>query len=136
MYMHGEIAEVVVFPPNRGGAVVEHCGKYTVGHGVGRGSCPGHRPWPCGDRAGVLSVPAGGVVVAVGCTVFPGVAWRRSVGPAGQGIAYICVPAVVGHVAVPGPPGWSASACAMGSGSHVEVPNPLRGEVRDFVRAC
>ena len=29
--MHGEIAEVVVFPPNRGGAVVEHCRKYNVG---------------------------------------------------------------------------------------------------------
>ena len=27
------IVEVVVFPPNRGGAVVEHCGKYTVGRG-------------------------------------------------------------------------------------------------------
>ena len=23
--------EVIVFPPNRGSAVVEHCGKYTVG---------------------------------------------------------------------------------------------------------
>ena len=23
--------EVVVFSPNHGGAVVEHCGKYTVG---------------------------------------------------------------------------------------------------------
>ena len=33
-----------------------------------------------------------------------GVAWRRSVGSAGQGLAYICAPAVVGHVAVPGPP--------------------------------
>ena len=30
------IAEVVVFSPNRGSAVAEHCGKYTVGHGVGR----------------------------------------------------------------------------------------------------
>ena len=29
--MYREIAEVVVFPPNRGGAVVERCGKYTVG---------------------------------------------------------------------------------------------------------
>ena len=64
------IVEVVVFPPNRGGAVVEHCGKYTVGHGVGRGSRLGHRPRPCGDRAGILTAPAGGVLVAVGCTVF------------------------------------------------------------------
>ena len=38
------IVEIVVFSPNRGGAVVEHCGKYTVGYGAGRGSRPGHRP--------------------------------------------------------------------------------------------
>ena len=42
----------------------------TVGHGVGHGSRPGYRPWSCGDRAGVLPAPAGGVVVAVVCTVF------------------------------------------------------------------
>ena len=64
--MHREIAEVVVFPPNRGGAVVEHCGKYTVGYGAWRDSRPGHRPWPGRDRAGVPVAPAGGVVVAVG----------------------------------------------------------------------
>ena len=77
MYMYGEIAKVVVFSPNRGGVVVEHCGKYTVGHGVGRGSRPRHRPRPCGDRAGVLTAPAGGVVIAVGCTVFQ--VWRGGV---------------------------------------------------------
>ena len=65
-----EIAEVIVFSPNRGGAVVEHYGKYTVGYGTGRGSHPGYRPWSCGDRAGVLPALAVGVVVAVGCTVF------------------------------------------------------------------
>ena len=75
--MFGEIAEVVVFSPNRGGAVVEHYGKYTVGHGFGRGNRPGHRPRPCGDRAGVLTAPAGGVVVAVGCTVFQ--MWRGGI---------------------------------------------------------
>ena len=63
------IVEVVVFSSNRGGTVVEHCGKYTVGYGAGRGSRPGHRPWPCGDRAGVLVAPAGSVVVVVGGTV-------------------------------------------------------------------
>ena len=67
--MHGEIAEVVVFFPNRGGAVVEHCGKYTVRYGAWRGRHPGRRSWPCGDRAGVLVAPTGGVVVAVGGTV-------------------------------------------------------------------
>ena len=60
-----EIAEVIVFSPNRGGAVVEHCRKYTVGYGAWRGSRPGRHPWPCGDRAGVLVAPAGGVAVAV-----------------------------------------------------------------------
>ena len=67
--MYGEIAEVVVFSPNRGGAVVEHCRKYTVGYGVWRGSRPGRRPWLCGDRAGVLAAPAGGVAVPVESTV-------------------------------------------------------------------
>ena len=58
---------------NRGGAVIEHCGKYTVEYDVWRGS----RPWPCGDRAGVLVAPAGGVVVAVGGTILQ--AWRGDV---------------------------------------------------------
>ena len=35
MYMHGEKGEVVVFSPNCGGAVVEHCRKYTVGMAPG-----------------------------------------------------------------------------------------------------
>ena len=65
------------FSPESRGAVVEHCGKYTVGHDVGRGSHPGYRPWSCGDRAGVLPAPAGGVVVAVGCTVLQ--MWRGGV---------------------------------------------------------
>ena len=56
--------EVVVFPRIAGGTVVGYCRKYTVGHGVGRGSHPGYRPWSYGDRAGVLPAPAGGVVVA------------------------------------------------------------------------
>ena len=63
------VVEVVVFSPKRGGAVVKHCGKYTVGYGAGRGSRPGHRPWSCGDRAGVLAAPVGSVVVAVAGTV-------------------------------------------------------------------
>ena len=71
--MYGEIAEVVVFSPNRGGAVVEHCRKYTVRYGAWRGS----RPWPCGDRASVLAAPAGGVVVAVEGTVLQ--AWRGDI---------------------------------------------------------
>ena len=32
--MYGEIVEVVVFSPNRGGAVIKHCGTCTVGYGV------------------------------------------------------------------------------------------------------
>ena len=38
------IIEVVVFSLNRGGAVIEYCGKYTMGYGAGRDSRPGHRP--------------------------------------------------------------------------------------------
>ena len=34
VHAHG-IVEVVVFPSNREGAVVEHCGKYTVGYTPG-----------------------------------------------------------------------------------------------------
>ena len=45
-------------------------GSTLWGHGVGRGSHPGHCPRPCEDRAGVLTAPTGGVVIAVGCTVF------------------------------------------------------------------
>ena len=67
--MFGEIAEVVIFSPNHGGAVVEHCRKYTVGYGAWRGSRPGCRPWPCGDHAGVLMTPIGVVAVAVEGTV-------------------------------------------------------------------
>ena len=67
--MYGEIMEVVVFSPNHGGAVVEHCKKNTAGYGTWRGSRPRCRPWPCRDRAGVLVAPAGGVVVTVGGTV-------------------------------------------------------------------
>ena len=55
------VMKVVVFSPNCGGAVVEHCGEYTVGYGAGRGCRPGHRPWSCGDHAGVLVAPVGGV---------------------------------------------------------------------------
>ena len=71
------IVEVVVFSPNRGGAVVGHCGKYTVEYGGWRDRRPGCRPWPCGDRAGVLVVPASGVVAAVEGTILQ--AWRGDV---------------------------------------------------------
>ena len=39
--------------------------------------------WSCGDRAGVLPTPAGGMVVAVGCTVLQmwhgGIPWTLRV---------------------------------------------------------
>ena len=60
--------------------MAEYYRKYTVPHWrVRRRACinPGHRPWPCGDRDGVLVAPAGGVVVAVGGTVLQ--AWRGDV---------------------------------------------------------
>ena len=88
------------FPPNRGGTVAEYCRKYTVGHGVRRGSRPGYHPWSCGDRAGVLPAPAGSVVVAVGCTVFH--MWRGGVLRALQ-VRGLRAPAVAGHAAAPDP---------------------------------
>ena len=60
--------KVVVFP-RIAGYSGEYCRKYTVGHGVRRGSRPGYRPWSCGDRAGVLPAPASGMFAAIGCTV-------------------------------------------------------------------
>ena len=60
--------EVVVFSPNRGRAMAEYYRKYTVPHWRVRHrvcSRPGCRPWSCGDRAGILVAPAGGMVVAV-----------------------------------------------------------------------
>ena len=97
------------FPLNRGGTVVEHCRKYTVGHGGGRRSRPGYRPWSCGDRAGVLPTPAGGVVVAVGCSVL--LMWHF-VGPAGQGPAYFSGGRVCGGS---GPPLDGVLGCTLGS---------------------
>ena len=35
----------------------------------GVGGCPGSRPWSCGDHAGVLAAPAGGMVAPVEGTV-------------------------------------------------------------------
>ena len=81
-----------------------------MGHGVGRRSRPGYRPWSCGDRAGILPAPAGGVVVAVGCTVFHmrrgGVLWTLQ-------IRVLHVPAVAGHAAVPDPL-VGVRACTLG----------------------
>jgi len=88
--MYGEITEVVVFSPNRGGAVVEHCRKYTVGYDAWRGSRPGRRPWTCEYRAGILAAPAGGMAVLVESTV-PRSTGRRSEGPAGGGPALVKV---------------------------------------------
>ena len=112
--------EVVVFSPKRGGAMVEHCRKYTVGYGVWHGSCP----WPGGDRAGALVAPAGGVVIVVGGTVLQ--TWRDGVSWALQ-VRVLRAPAVVGHAAVPDSPGRSAGVHTRRSGRHVEVPDPSRG---------
>ena len=70
--MYGEIAEVVVFSPNRGGAAGDHCRKYTVAHWRVRlraWQLSWMAPWSCGDRAGILMAPVGIVVVAVVGTV-------------------------------------------------------------------
>ena len=87
------------FPPNRGGTMVGYCRKYTVGHGDWRGG-RGYHPWSYGDRAGVLPVLAGGVVVAVGGTVFH--MWRGGV-PRALQVRVLRALAVTGHAAVPDP---------------------------------
>ena len=95
-----------------------------MGHGVGHGGHPGYRPWLRGDRAGLLPTHAGGMVVAVGCSVLP--MWR-SVGPAGQGLAYIRAPAVAGHAAVLDLPGQSAGVCTKEVRESHGDPGPLEG---------
>ena len=104
-----------------------------MGHGIGRGNRPGYRPWSCGDRAGVLPAPAGGVVVAVGCTVLQ--MWRGGV-PWALQVRVLHAPAVAGHAAVPDLPGRSAGVRTRRSGRHVEVPEPSKGEVRDSGCEC
>ena len=88
------------FSPESRGTVVGYCRKYTVGHVVGHGSCRGYRPWSCGDRAGVLPVLTGGVVVAVGGTVSH--MWRGGVRWAPQ-VKVLRASAGVGHAAVLNP---------------------------------
>ena len=53
-------------------------------------------------------------------------------GPAGQGLAYIHAPAVARHAVVPDPLDGVLTCALRRSGSHVAVPDPSRGEVRDF----
>ena len=47
--MHGDISEVVVFPPNRGRIVCSCCCQGTGEYGIGRGS----RPWKPFSQAGI-----------------------------------------------------------------------------------
>ena len=115
------------FSPESWGAVVEYCRKYTVGHGVGRGSRPGYRHWSCGDRASVLPAPAGGVVITVGCTVFQ--TWHGDV-PWFLQVRVLGAPAVAGHAAVPDPPGRSAGVCTKEVRESHGHPGPLEREVR------
>ena len=71
------IVEVIVFPRIAGVQWSNTVGSTLWGHGVGRDSRLGYRSWSCGDRASVLPAPAGGVIIAVGCTVFQ--TWRGGV---------------------------------------------------------
>ena len=117
--------EVVVFPRIAGGTVIGYCRKYTVGHGDWRGGRPGYHPSSRGDHAGVLPAPQCMVLQ----TWSDGVSWVLQV-------RVLRAPAVVGHAAVPDPPGRSAGVHTRRSGRHVEVPDPSRGEVRDFGCVC
>ena len=103
------------FSPESRGTVAEYCRKYTVGHGVRRGSRPGYRPWSCGDRAGVLPAPASGVTAFRGpCRSGSGVLQRwHSAGPAGQ--SFVCTSSS-GARGGPGPPGRSAGVHTRRSG--------------------
>ena len=116
--------EVVVFPRIAGGTVAEYCRKYTVGHGVRRGSRLGYRPRSCGDRAGVLPTPAGGVVVAVRCTVLQ--MWRDGA-PWALQARVLRAPVVTGHVAIPDPPGQSAGVRTKEVRGSRGSPGPLEG---------
>ena len=82
--------------------------------------------WSCGDRAGVLPAPAGGVVVAVGCTVLQmwhgGASWALQVR-----VLHICAPTMAGRVAVPDPPGRSAGVCTKEVRESHGDPGPLEG---------
>jgi len=111
------------FSPESRGTVAEYCRKYTVGHGVRRGSRPGYRPWFCGDRAGVLPAPASGVMAFRGpCRSGSGVLQRwHSAGPAGQSLACTSGGGARGG---PGPPGRSTGVHIRRSWRHVEVPDP------------
>jgi hypothetical protein len=82
---------------------------------------------PRGDRAGVPPTPAGGVGVAVGCTVLQ--TWRDGISWALQ-VRVLHVSAVTGHVAIPDPLN-KVPACALRRfEGRVEVPDPSRGVVR------
>ena len=116
-----------LFSSKSRGTVVEYCRKYTVGHGVGRGSRPGYRPWSGRDRAGDLPAPAGGVVVTVGCTVLQ--MWRGGV-PWALQVRVLRAPAAAGHAAVPDPPDGMLACTLRKSEGRVEVPDPSRREVR------
>ena len=127
------IAEVVIFPRIAGVQWSNTVGSTLWGMASSVAVVLDIVLWPCIDRAGVLPAPAGGVVVAVGCTVLQ--TWRDGVLWALQ-VRVLRAPAVVGHAAVPDPPGRSAGVHTRRSGGHVEVLDPSRGEVRDFGCAC
>ena len=89
--------------------------------------------WSCGDRAGVLPAPAGGVVIAVGCTVLRtwcgGAPWALLV-------RVLHASVVAGHAAVPDPLDNVPVRALRGSEGCVEVPDPSRGRVRDSGCLC
>ena len=63
------------------------------------------------------------------CRVYslPNVAWWHSVGPAGQGLAYTCAPAVARHAAVPDPHKRGASVSTKEVRESRGGPGPLEG---------
>ena len=61
--------------------------------------------------------------------------WRGGVLRALQ-VRGLRAPAVAGHAAAPDPLDGVLAYALRRSGSHVEVPDPSRGEVRDSVCVC
>ena len=69
------------------------------------------------------------MVVAVGCTVLQ--MWRGGV-PWALLVRISRAPAVTGHVAIPDPLDGVLACTLRRSGSHMEIPDPSRGEVPDL----
>ena len=89
-YMHGDISEVVVFPPNRGRIVCSCCCRGTGEYGIGRGS----RPWKPFSQAGIVPASCDSYGHRGGCcwSYRPSrLTWRGAEGTVDGGLALVKV---------------------------------------------